>query len=80
MSGVFAGRDFSCVLMTSGAAKCWGQNDLGQLGRGDVSPYGDDSLERAEKLDDVALGAGRIIVSLSVGARHVCAALDDGSG
>jgi alpha-tubulin suppressor-like RCC1 family protein len=33
VSGVAAGRDFSCALV-GGSAKCWGRNQAGQLGNG----------------------------------------------
>jgi alpha-tubulin suppressor-like RCC1 family protein len=34
---IAVGESFSCVLMDTGAVKCWGQNNYGQLGRGFTS-------------------------------------------
>lgn len=37
---VTCGRAHACALLTSGALKCWGQNDHGQLGLGDAQDRG----------------------------------------
>ncbi len=37
---VTCGRAHACALLTSGAVKCWGQNDHGQLGLGDAQDRG----------------------------------------
>ena len=34
VASVSGGSGRSCAVTTSGAAKCWGYNDLGQLGDG----------------------------------------------
>lgn len=38
---VFAGQDSTCAINASGQAKCWGYNQSGMLGRGDMSNPGE---------------------------------------
>lgn len=56
------GRDFSCALVLS-AVRCWGNNDLSQLGTAAASPTGQfvDGLNQADQI--------------AVGAKHACALL-----
>ncbi|MEM9458806.1 MAG: hypothetical protein AAGF11_31805 [Myxococcota bacterium] len=71
---IVVGADFACARLTGGAVQCWGSNDLGQLGYGQIQIVGDD--ETPADVGDVALvGPAQ---SLSAGAHHVCALLDDG--
>ena len=57
----------TCALLASGAVKCWGSNDEGQLGNG----------TRLDSLVPVDVGlAGAIAVG--TGQYHSCAALTDG--
>ena len=67
---VGAGTDFACVLHEGGDVRCWGRNDVGQLGRGTS-----DTLAHPEA-DRVALGERA--VALSVGRDHACALTKDG--
>ena len=61
---ISAGGGHNCVLMTSGAVKCWGSNDQGQLGTGTtpswISPVG-----------VALLNSG--VRSVSAGGAHTCA-------
>lgn len=72
-----AGADFSCGLLSSGAVKCWGRNDKGQLGIGNKENRGDGPNEMGNNLPAVDLGAKA--VSIAVGWYHACALLDDGN-
>ena len=36
-----AGSAHSCYILDNGSVKCWGKNNLGQLGLGDTSNRGD---------------------------------------
>jgi alpha-tubulin suppressor-like RCC1 family protein len=79
-TSVVAGADFTCALLDNGQVKCWGANDMGQIGSGGTGNIGDQPGEMGDALAPVELGAGRTARSLStVGYRHVCALLDDGT-
>ena len=71
---VAAGGDHACALLESGALRCWGKNDFGQLGRGHTHPIGDD--ENVFVGGNVEIGADAS--SLYLGDHHTCALLTDG--
>ncbi|MBI3776967.1 MAG: Ig-like domain-containing protein [Gammaproteobacteria bacterium] len=64
-------------LRSTGALKCWGANDLGQLGLGDTQSRGDTINEMGTKLLPVNLGIGRSVVQVVAGSGHTCARLDN---
>jgi alpha-tubulin suppressor-like RCC1 family protein len=50
-----AGTDHTCAALTEGRVKCWGRNDQGQLGLGDVEARGDEMDEMGTLLPAVQL-------------------------
>ncbi len=74
-----AGGFHTCARLDNGAAKCWGHNLIGQLGRGDTSNRGDGPGEMGDNLLAVELGTGRTAVALAPGRYHTCARLDNGA-
>lgn len=74
-----AADEHTCVRFTDGRAKCWGANNVGQLGLGDTEERGDASGEMGAALPFLDLGTGRTVRRLTTGSRHSCAILDDGS-
>lgn len=68
---VSAGEAHTCVVTTAGAAKCWGSNSSGQLGRGTVG------LPSAVPQDVAGLGTDAI--AITAGGLHSCAATSTGS-
>ena len=65
------GSGHTCALLDDNSVKCWGRNDLGQLGAGDNAHK---NVPTA-----VNLGDGRSATAISVGSNHSCALLDDNS-
>jgi alpha-tubulin suppressor-like RCC1 family protein len=45
----------NCVVTEAGGVRCWGNNEFGQLGYGNVDWYGDDPGETPDVLGDVSL-------------------------
>ena len=71
------GADHSCVLLTGGAVRCWGQNDHGQLGYGNTDTIGDD--EKPDSVANVDLGMGVTATQIALGADHSCVLLTGGA-
>ncbi len=63
------GTNFSCAVV-DGAAKCWGQNNFGQLGNGT-------NTNSAVPVQVSGLTAN--VVRVEAGQNHACAILNDGS-
>jgi alpha-tubulin suppressor-like RCC1 family protein len=68
---IAVGTDFVCALV-NGGVKCWGNNNLGQLGNGTF----DNSLTPT---DVVGLTSGVVDISARSYAYHTCALLADGT-
>ena len=73
-----AGYLHTCALLDTGAVKCWGHGEGGQLGLGDTRDRGG-SNEMGDALPAVDLGRGRSAVALSAGGTRTCAVLDSGA-
>jgi cysteine-rich repeat protein len=74
---VSAGWGFKCAVLVDGSLKCWGRNDVGQLGLGDIDDRGDARGEMGDALPRVDLGTGRTARFVATGARFSCAILND---
>jgi alpha-tubulin suppressor-like RCC1 family protein len=74
---IAAGPWNSCVILSGGAVKCWGQND-GILGIGDIAARGDGPSEMGDRLPMVNLGAAKVTKQLAIGTAHVCALFTTG--
>ena len=57
-STLHMGENSSCVVLTDGKIKCWGQNDYGQLGQGDTTSIGLSPNQMGDYLTAVNLGVG----------------------
>lgn len=72
---IVAGDYHTCALMTTGAVRCWGLNNYGQLGVDTYETIGD---------DDLPLKVGTVknvnnVLQLTAGTQHTCALLSTGN-
>lgn len=65
------GPAYTCVILDNDTVKCWGQNTNGELGNGTTTDL------TSPPTNPVDLGSGRTAKSISAGASHVCAILDN---
>jgi len=74
-TAVAVGYEHSCAILDNGALRCWGRNDVGQLGLGNTNALGDDEAVAGAATVDV--GAGRTVVNVTAGYDTTCAVLDN---
>ena len=73
------GDAHTCIMTQTGAIKCWGKNDSGQLGQENTSNLGDESNEMGDSLLSIDLGTGKTARAITAGDSHTCAVLDNAS-
>ena len=71
---VAAGADFTCAILGDNSVRCWGVNDQGQLGRGNVTPQ---LTATPNSLGPVNVGG--LANAISVGGNTACVLLSDGT-
>lgn len=76
---VVAGQWHTCARLDDHSVKCWGPNNLGQLGLGDTNNRGGNPGDMGDNLPVVNLGTNRIALELAAGGVHTCARLDNNS-
>lgn len=74
---ISCGSYYTCALLDNKRVKCWGQNNLGQLGYGNTMTYGFSSAQMGDNLPYVNVGTGRTVEDLATGANHTCVVLDN---
>ncbi|MFN3199957.1 MAG: thrombospondin type 3 repeat-containing protein [Bradymonadia bacterium] len=74
---ISASTHHTCALLNSGAVKCWGRNNNGQLGVGNTTQYGDGANEMGANLPAVNLGTGLTAQQITTGLHYTCALLSD---
>jgi cysteine-rich repeat protein len=65
----------TCLVFEGGQLRCWGLNNWGQLGQGDVEGLGDDPGE----MPPPPVPVGAPVVDVVLGQAHVCAIDTDGA-
>lgn len=70
VASISANSSRTCAVTTTGAAKCWGANNYGQLGDNSTS-------NRLVPVDVLGLNSG--VTNISAGAVHTCAATTSGA-
>jgi len=76
-TAITAGASHTCVILDTGAVRCWGNGAAGRLGYGNQESIGDNETPAAPGV--VNLGPGRTARAIAAGDFHTCAILDDRS-
>jgi len=76
-TAISVGGGQSCAILDNGQLKCWGRNNFGQLGLGDVNNRGDNAGEMGDALPAVNIGTGVTAKAVAAGATHTCVLLSN---
>ena len=74
MASLALGGSHTCVLLSNGKLRCWGEGRFGALGYSNPGNIGDD--EGAVAAPDVPVGAP--VKAVAAGNTHTCVVLEDG--
>ena len=72
---ITAGKHHTCVLLNTGAVRCWGYGSGGRLGYGNANDIGDNEVPATA--GDVTVGG--TVTQIVAGEEHTCALLDTGA-
>ncbi|QQR91444.1 MAG: hypothetical protein IPJ88_06870 [Myxococcales bacterium] len=72
---ISAGRFHTCARLDTGAVRCWGEGNFGQLGYGNTARIGDN--ETPASAGDVDVGG--TVSEISAGSSNTCARLSTGT-
>lgn len=78
-AAIVAGHSHTCAQFGASVVKCWGSNNVGQLGLGDILNRGDAPNEMGDNLPAVSLGAVGGVLSVSTRSQSTCALFMDGT-
>ncbi|RHX87140.1 RCC1 domain-containing protein [Leptospira stimsonii] len=73
-NSLVSGGNHVCVLLTNAKVRCWGRNNFGQLGLGNVNSIGDN--EFPSTVVDVDVGGD--VQQIAAGEEHTCVLLTNG--
>ena len=76
---VTAGGVHTCAILDDDSVRCWGLNDIGQLGLDDTYNRRNAAGGMSANLPEVDLGTGHTAKSVTAGSSHTCALLNDDS-
>jgi cysteine-rich repeat protein len=72
---ITTGALHTCALLDTGEVKCWGLNNFGQLGYGNIENVGDDELPTSVGTVNI----GGVVTQIAAGQNHTCALLVGGT-
>lgn len=78
VTAVAVGGDHACALVTGGQVRCWGANDLGQLGTNNTDPQ-TGAVTVQQDTDETVDAPLTGVTALVAGDSHTCALLSSGS-
>jgi len=74
VSAITAGGNHTCAVMKNGEAKCWGRNDIGQLGNGTKTTGSFTGVNVPVSVT----GLNGNVIAIAATAYHTCALLSTG--
>ncbi|HIB77973.1 MAG TPA: hypothetical protein EYO58_10260, partial [Flavobacteriales bacterium] len=74
---IAAGESHTCALLDNNKIKCWGQNNKGQLGKGNTENIGDKHEQMGDYLQPIDLDDANTAKSIVAGFHHTCALFDN---
>ena len=80
-TAIAAGEDHTCVIVSGGAAKCWGNNQEGQLGNGTTNNCDpSEGVYMCGPPSPVSVSGLTGLTSIAGGGHHTCALAANGAG
>jgi hypothetical protein len=76
-TAIAAGANHTCAVLDNAQMVCWGDNEYGQLGQGNMINIGDALNATIAATPTINMGTGRSVVAISAGNLHTCALLDN---